>query len=108
MNKKDEKDKKSHLSIQMNEKLNEYLDEFIKNNGLKKSRLIEKLLKNYISSKSLSDDEVQRVGDVLCRVAQLIQGWNTSDSDSAWSDWDKSVYNEVIELQKYIQENRKK
>jgi metal-responsive CopG/Arc/MetJ family transcriptional regulator len=53
MNKKKEEDKKEHLSIQINEKLNEYLDEFIENNGLKKSQLIESLLKKYIDTKSI-------------------------------------------------------
>ena len=35
MNKKKEEDKKEHLSFQINEKLNEYLDVFIEKNGLK-------------------------------------------------------------------------
>lgn len=65
MNKKDEKDKKAHLSIQLNEKLNEYLDEFVKENGLKKSRLIEELLKRYVNSKSIqfpTDEEIEKAG----------------------------------------------
>jgi len=63
MNKKDDKDKKGHLSIQMNEKLNEYLDEFVKNNGLKKSRLIEELLKKYIDSKSIQFPTIEEILD---------------------------------------------
>ena len=62
MNKKNEKDKKGYLSIQINEKLNEYLDKFVKENDIKKSKLIENLLKQYINSKSIqypTDEEIQ-------------------------------------------------
>lgn len=54
------------------------------------------------SARAMTEDEIQKVGDILCHVAQLIQGWNTSDSDSAWSEWDQSVYNEVVEFQKHL------
>lgn len=74
MNKKEEKDKKGHLSIQMNEKLNEYLDEFVKENGLKKSRLIEELLKRYVDSKSITDDDLKFVNNILDRIAQFGDG----------------------------------
>jgi hypothetical protein len=41
--------------------------------------------------------------EVLCRVAQLINGWN---NDGAWGSWDQSVYDEVIKVQKYVDQLR--
>lgn len=49
--KMEEKDKKSKITIKINEVLNERLDDFLREKGEKKSRLIEKLLKNYIDKK---------------------------------------------------------
>lgn len=47
--KMNEKDKKSKITIKINEVLNERLDDFLKEKREKKSRLIEKLLKDYIN-----------------------------------------------------------
>lgn len=55
--------KKENLSIQLNEKLNEYLDGFVSKNGLKKSRLIEELLKEYIDSKSIQFPTIEEIQD---------------------------------------------
>ena len=63
MNKKDEKDKKGRLSIQLNERLNEYLDEFVKENNIKKSKLIENLFKQYINSKSIQFPTIEEIQD---------------------------------------------
>jgi len=49
--KMDEKDKKSKITIKINEVLNERLDDFLQEKGEKKSRIIEKLLKDYINKK---------------------------------------------------------
>jgi len=63
MNRKKDEDKKVHLSIQMNEKLNEYLDKFVKENDIKKSKLIENLLKQYINSKSINFPTYEEIED---------------------------------------------
>jgi len=81
MNRKKDEDKKVHLSIQMNEKLNEYLDKFVKENDIKKSKLIENLLKQYINSKSINfptyeeiEDESWSCGDEVWARLCFIKG----------------------------------
>lgn len=39
------------------------------------------------------------VANVLCNVAQLIDGWN---HDGVWSEWDQSVRNDVSRIQKIL------
>ena len=37
---------------------------------------------------------------VCCDLAQLIQGWNATESE--WSEWDKQAYEKLVEMQKEL------
>lgn len=54
--KMDNSDKKQKISLSINEKLNELLEKEMKEKNIKKSQIVEKVLKNYIES--LNENEM--------------------------------------------------
>ena len=50
-NKKDEADRKYNLKVSLNENLLNKIDDLVKKSGDKRSRLIERLLREYIEDK---------------------------------------------------------
>ena len=49
--------------------------------------------------KNIHEPLLAEIANVLCHVAQLIDGWN---HDGTWSEWDQSVRDEVGRLQKKL------
>lgn len=47
-----------------------------------------------MKTKIITNKDIQ---DLLCRISQLIQGWNATEAE--WSEWDKKVYQEITDMQ---------
>jgi len=81
-------------TVAMKEKIIDILERHYFGRNQIESRCADELLDLFGVIETLS---MQELKDILCNTAQLIAGWNATESE--WTDWDSQVYKKITDLQ---------